>query len=218
MSPTVSSAPAVTDLVAGQIPVAVVDLTSAHPHIKAGTLIALGVPHVRRTALAPDIPTIAEAGVAGFGRIAGFIGLFAPAGTPAPVVKRYSQEVASILSVPEVRDKVRLLSVEPAYEDDVTFARVLAENRNGESFCNRYQSQTSGVGRSPRSLTLRIKQSGRSDSTRLGGRRSASRVDRPVGRRRQCRSRCDRVRGAGSSPARADDRRRSGGRDRRRRK
>ena len=90
-------------------------------------MIALGVPHVRRTALAPDIPTIAEAGVAGFGRIGGFIGLFAPAGTPAPVVKRYSQEVASILSVPEVRDKVRLLSVEPAYEDDVTFARVLAE-------------------------------------------------------------------------------------------
>ena len=121
------SAPAVTDLVAGQIPVAVVDLTSAHPHIKAGSLIALGVPHVRRTALAPDIPTIAEAGVAGFGRIGGFIGLFAPAGTPAAVVKRYSQEVASILSVPEIRDKVRLLSVEPAYEDDVTFARMLAE-------------------------------------------------------------------------------------------
>ena len=62
-----------------------------------------------------------------FGRIGGFIGLFAPAGTPAPVVKRYSQEVASILSVPEIRDKVRLLSVEPAYEDDVTFARMLAE-------------------------------------------------------------------------------------------
>ena len=82
------SAPAVTDLVGGQIPLAVVDLTSAHPHIKAGTLIALAVPHTRRTAMAPEIPTVAEAGVPGFGRIGGFIGMFAPAGTPAPLVKR----------------------------------------------------------------------------------------------------------------------------------
>ena len=111
------SAPAVTDLVGGQIPLAVVDLTSAHPHIKAGTLIALGVPHERRTAMAPEIPTVAEAGVAGFGRIGGFIGMFAPAGTPAPVVKRVSQEVGSILAVPQVQDRVRLLSVEPAYDE-----------------------------------------------------------------------------------------------------
>jgi tripartite-type tricarboxylate transporter receptor subunit TctC len=121
------SAPAVTDLVGGQIPVAVVDLTSAHPHIKAGTLLALGVPHVKRTPLAPDIPTVAEAGVPGFGRIGGFIGLLAPAGTPAAIVKRLSREVGVILAVPEVQAKVRLLSVEPAYEDDVAFARMLGE-------------------------------------------------------------------------------------------
>jgi tripartite-type tricarboxylate transporter receptor subunit TctC len=121
------SAPAVTDLVPGQIPVAVVDLTSAHPHIKAGTLLALGVPHVKRTAMAPDIPTVAEAGVPGFGRIGGFIGLLAPAGTPAAIVKRLSREVGAILAVAEVQAKVRLLSVEPAYEDDVAFARMLGE-------------------------------------------------------------------------------------------
>jgi tripartite-type tricarboxylate transporter receptor subunit TctC len=121
------SAPAVTDLVGGQIPVAVVDLTSAHPHIKSGGLIALAVPHTRRTALAPEIPTVAEAGVAGFGRVGGFIGLLAPAGTPAPVVKRLSREIGSILSAPEIQDKVRLLSVEPAFADDVSFARMLAE-------------------------------------------------------------------------------------------
>jgi tripartite-type tricarboxylate transporter receptor subunit TctC len=121
------SAPAVTDLVGGQIPLAVVDLTSAHPHIKAGTLIALGVPHVRRTALAPDIPTVAEAGVPGFGRVGGFIGLFAPAGTPAALVKKLSRDIGSILATAETKDKVRLLSVEPAYEDDVAFARMLAE-------------------------------------------------------------------------------------------
>jgi tripartite-type tricarboxylate transporter receptor subunit TctC len=121
------SAPAVTDLVGGQIPLAVVDLTSAHPHIKAGTLIALAVPHTHRTAMAPEIPTVAEAGVPGFGRIGGFIGMFGPAGTPAPLVKRLSQEVGAILAVPQVEDKVRLLSVEPGYTDDVAFARMLAE-------------------------------------------------------------------------------------------
>jgi tripartite-type tricarboxylate transporter receptor subunit TctC len=121
------SAPAVTNLVGGQILLAVVDLTSAHPHIKAGTLTALGVPHTRRTAMAPDIPTVAEAGVVGFGRIGGFIGLFAPAGTPAPLIKRLSREVGTILGMREVKEKVRLLSVEPAFEDDVAFARMLAE-------------------------------------------------------------------------------------------
>jgi tripartite-type tricarboxylate transporter receptor subunit TctC len=121
------SAPAVTDLVGGQIPLAVVDLTSAHPHIKAGTLIALAVPHTGRSTMVPDIPTVAEAGVAGFGRIGGFIGLFAPAATPAPIVKRLSREIALILNLPEVKEKARLLSVEPAYEDDVAFARMLAD-------------------------------------------------------------------------------------------
>jgi tripartite-type tricarboxylate transporter receptor subunit TctC len=120
------SAPAVTDLLGGQIPLASVDLTSAHAHVKAGTLRPLGVPAINRTALAPDVPTVAEAGVAGFGQMGGFIGLFAPAGTPAPVVKQLSQEVRAILAVAQVQDKVRLLAVEPAYADDAGFARMLA--------------------------------------------------------------------------------------------
>ena len=74
-----------------------------------------------------DISTVAEAGVQGLGRIGGFIGLLAPAGTPAAIVKRLSREVGAILAVPEVQAKVRLLSVEPAYEDDVAFARMLNE-------------------------------------------------------------------------------------------
>jgi tripartite-type tricarboxylate transporter receptor subunit TctC len=76
------SAPAVVDVLAGQIPVAAVDITSAYPHIAAGRLIALGMGEVKRSAAAPEIPTIAEAGVPGFGRAGGFIGLFAPGGTP----------------------------------------------------------------------------------------------------------------------------------------
>ena len=120
------SAPAVTDLIGGQIPLAAVDLTSALPHIQSGRLIALGVPTARRTSLAPDIPTIAEAGVPGFDRAAGFIGLFAPAATPAPVIKQLSREIGTILENPDTKAKVRLLAAEVAYEDDTTFTAFLA--------------------------------------------------------------------------------------------
>jgi tripartite-type tricarboxylate transporter receptor subunit TctC len=120
------SAPAVVDLIAGQIPVAAVDITSAYPHIAAGRLIALGMGEMKRSAAAPEIPTIAEGGVAGFGRAGGFIGLFAPAGTPAPVVKRISREVGEILKMPQVQTNVRTLTASVAYEDDVAFASFLA--------------------------------------------------------------------------------------------
>jgi tripartite-type tricarboxylate transporter receptor subunit TctC len=120
------SLPAVTDVIGGQIPLASVDLTSAHENIKAGNLNAIGVTSAQRAKSAPEIPTIAEGGVAGYDGSQGFIGLFAPAGTPAAVVKQLSQETAAILARPEIQTKVGLLSVEPAYEDDVSFGKFLA--------------------------------------------------------------------------------------------
>jgi tripartite-type tricarboxylate transporter receptor subunit TctC len=120
------SAPAVIDLIAGQIPVAAVDITSAYPHIAAGRLRALGMGEVKRSAAAPEIPTIAEEGVPGFGRAGGFIGLFAPAGTPPALVKKISAEVAEILKAPAVQANVKTLTATVAYEDDATFARNLA--------------------------------------------------------------------------------------------
>src|SRR5215210_3622029 len=76
------SAPAVTDLLGGQIPIAAVDLTSAYSHIQAGSLLALGLADKKRSPLVPQVPTIAEAGGPGFGREPGLIGRFGPAGTP----------------------------------------------------------------------------------------------------------------------------------------
>ena len=119
------SAPAVVDLLAGPIPLASVDLTSAYPHIQSGRLIALGLADSKRFLVTPEIPTIAEGGVPGFGRASGFIGLFAPAGTPAPVVKKLSQEVAAILATPGAQTTARALTSATAYEDDETFARFL---------------------------------------------------------------------------------------------
>jgi tripartite-type tricarboxylate transporter receptor subunit TctC len=120
------SAPTVTDLLGGQIPVACVDITSAFPHIQAGNLIALGLMDKKRTPLAPDIPTIAEVGVPGFGREGGFMGIFAPPGTPAATVKRLSREIGEILKLPDVLAKVRLLTVQASYLDDEEFTRFLA--------------------------------------------------------------------------------------------
>ena len=120
------SAPAVVDLIAGQIPLASVDLTSAYPHIQAGRLIALGLIDGKRFAAAPEIPTIAESGVPGFGRASGFIGLFAPAGTPTPIVKQLSREVAAILATPNAQTTARTLTAAIAYQDDEAFARFLA--------------------------------------------------------------------------------------------
>ena len=119
------SAPAVTDLLGGQIPVASVDLTSAYPHIAAGTLRPLGVAERKRSTLVPQVPTIAEGGVPGFGREPGFIGLFAPAGTPPAAIKKLTREIREILAVPEVQARVRSLAVDVAYLDDVAFAEFL---------------------------------------------------------------------------------------------
>jgi tripartite-type tricarboxylate transporter receptor subunit TctC len=119
------SAPAIVDLVSGQIPVAAVDITSAYPHIVAGRAVALGMAETKRSRAAPEIPTIAEAGVPGFGRAGGFIGLFAPAGVPAPTLKKLSAEIGQILLTAPVQTSVKALTVSVAYEDEVAFAKFL---------------------------------------------------------------------------------------------
>jgi tripartite-type tricarboxylate transporter receptor subunit TctC len=120
------SAPAIVDLIAGQIPVASVDITSAYPHIVAGRAIALGMAEFKRSRAAPEIPTIGESGVMGFGRSGGFIGLFAPRATPPSVVKRISAEVKEILDSPAVLAALKPLTVSASYEDSDTFAKFLA--------------------------------------------------------------------------------------------
>jgi tripartite-type tricarboxylate transporter receptor subunit TctC len=119
------SGPAVTDVIGGQIPVAVVDLTSAYPHIKAGTLVALGVTSPARSKTAPEIRTIAESGLPGYAATA-WMGMFAPAGTPPAVVARLSQEIHAALGKPEVQARLLALAVEPAYLGPEDFGRFIA--------------------------------------------------------------------------------------------
>lgn len=103
-------APALNDVLAGQIPMAFASLPSCIQHIKAGKLRALGVSSPRRSPYAPDIPAIAET-LPGFsGEL--WVGLFVTAGTPDAIVRKLAQEVEAAVSAPDVIEKFATLGVE----------------------------------------------------------------------------------------------------------
>jgi len=96
-----SAAPALTDLISGQIQVMFATALSVKSHIQSGKVRALAVTTAKRSAAFPDLPTIAEAGVVGFDATT-WHGLFAPAGTPVEIVSRLNTEVNRILQMPDV--------------------------------------------------------------------------------------------------------------------
>ena len=110
--PYKGSAPALVDLIGGQIQVMFDTVASCLPHIQSGKLRALAVATATRSSALPDVPTLAEAGLAGFD-IASWFGLMAPAGTPAEFVQKLQTEVAKMLALPEVRSQLALMGAEP---------------------------------------------------------------------------------------------------------
>jgi tripartite-type tricarboxylate transporter receptor subunit TctC len=117
--PYKGSAPAVSDLLAGQVQMMVDGLPSALPHIKAGKLRAIALTSLRRAPSLPDLPTISES-YPGFYADA-WSGLFAPKGTPQPVVDKLSAEVQRILKLPDVREKLAALGAEPVGSTQAEF-------------------------------------------------------------------------------------------------
>jgi tripartite-type tricarboxylate transporter receptor subunit TctC len=103
---------AATGLVGSQVPVAIVDLTSARAFIRAGRIRALGVTSAKRTQLAPEIPTIAESGLPGFD-ITSWFGVIAPAGTPADIVALLNAELIAVLKDPGIRERLAAAGLEP---------------------------------------------------------------------------------------------------------
>jgi tripartite-type tricarboxylate transporter receptor subunit TctC len=110
--PYKGSGPAVTDLLGGQVQLMFDNAPNVMPQVKAGKLRALGMSGARRSAFAPDIPTIAESGVPGY-EVAVWFGLVAPAGTPRDVVMKLNAEVLRILAMPDVRERFQSQGVEP---------------------------------------------------------------------------------------------------------
>jgi tripartite-type tricarboxylate transporter receptor subunit TctC len=103
--------PALNDLMGGQVQVMFDNLPSSIQHVRAGTLRALAVSSANRAPALPDVPTLAESGLAGFEATSWFA-LFVPKGTPAEIVAKLNAEVRNALSTPEVKKRVEDLGAE----------------------------------------------------------------------------------------------------------
>jgi tripartite-type tricarboxylate transporter receptor subunit TctC len=110
--PYKGAAPAVNDLLGGQVNVIFADVAAMLSHIKSGKLKALGIGSAKRFEGLPDVPTIAEAGVPGF-EAGGFLGLAAPAGTPPAAIQALNAAAQKSLALPEVRDRLLGLASPP---------------------------------------------------------------------------------------------------------
>jgi tripartite-type tricarboxylate transporter receptor subunit TctC len=110
--PYKGEAPALNDLMGGQIDVAFSSLASVLPHIQSGRLRVLGVTSAERSPLAPQLPTIGEAGVPGFQSV-GWYALLAPQGTPQFAVARLNKEVLAILAEPDFRARMMAQTLTP---------------------------------------------------------------------------------------------------------
>ena len=105
-------ASAIPDVIGGRVTMMFDNMPSSLPLVKEGKLRALGVTSLKRSAAAPDIPTLAEQGLPGFDAVSWFA-LFAPAGTPKPVVDRLQLEVKKILASPDIARKLADVGLEP---------------------------------------------------------------------------------------------------------
>ena len=137
--PYKGEAPISTALMAGEVDVAILPLSTNLQSVKAGRLRALGVTGTRRSAALPDVPTVAEAGVTGY-EYAGWHGLFVPAKTPRDIVQLIQREAVKALNMPDVKGRLLAMGQElvgstpeefgAKYKADLAqFARVVKEAR-----------------------------------------------------------------------------------------
>ena len=103
--------PALIDVMGGQVPLYFGNMASALPHVKNGKLKALAITGSKRSAAAPDLPTVAESGMPGY-QVYEWNAIFAPAGTPPAIVNRLQAEIAKVVKIPEVRDRMLALGGE----------------------------------------------------------------------------------------------------------
>ena len=111
--PYKGSAPAIQDVIGGQVPLMFDTTVVAAPFIQSGKVRPLAVTSAKRVPSLPDVPTMAEAGVPGY-EVVSWQAMFAPAGTPPAIVHRLHTEVAAILKQPDVQERLAKLGVEPS--------------------------------------------------------------------------------------------------------
>ncbi len=126
--PYKGGAPALQALLAGDTQFMFDNLANAMAQVKGGKVRAIAVTTAQRSKLAPELPTMAEAGMPGFD-ISTWFGLLAPAGTPAEVIAKWNAEVVKALNAPDVREKMLAQGAEPAPTTPVEFAAFIAKER-----------------------------------------------------------------------------------------
>jgi tripartite-type tricarboxylate transporter receptor subunit TctC len=118
------TAPAAVDVLAGHIPLAVLDIPASQQLIRDGKLKALGVSAAQRVSFLPDVPPLAELGLTGFESV-GWFGLIAPAGTPPDIIGRLNAAFQKALKDPAAAEKIRVLGAEPAPSSPEKFAEFI---------------------------------------------------------------------------------------------
>jgi tripartite-type tricarboxylate transporter receptor subunit TctC len=103
--PYKGAAPAVAELLGGQVNTVIVSLPAAFPHVKAGKLTALGVTSGTRSAIVPEVPTFAEAGLGGY-ELENWYGLLAPAHAPKVIIDKLNRETVKALQMPDVKERL----------------------------------------------------------------------------------------------------------------
>jgi tripartite-type tricarboxylate transporter receptor subunit TctC len=118
-------APAVSDLVGGQVQMMFAGISTALQHIRAGRLVALAIASPQRSPQLPDVPTVAESGIPGFD-VTSWYGIVVRAGTPPPVVRKLQADMAEALASSDVREKLAALGLDPLGNAPDEFQRMIA--------------------------------------------------------------------------------------------
>jgi tripartite-type tricarboxylate transporter receptor subunit TctC len=119
--PFKGSADAHTQIIGGQVPMMFDAIPATLPHIKSGRLRGLGIATLKRSQFLPDLPTIAESGYPGFEAV-GWIGIAAPAKTPAAILDKLNAEMVRILGEADVKEKLNALAFTPVGDTRAQFA------------------------------------------------------------------------------------------------
>jgi tripartite-type tricarboxylate transporter receptor subunit TctC len=120
--------PAIADLLAGNVQLSFMTVLEASGHIKAGKLRALAVTSEQRVSALPDVPTLAESTVPGFNSVS-WIGLLAPAGTPATVIEKIAADVRDTIEMPEVKNRLIELGGIPKFTTPAEFGKLIDNDR-----------------------------------------------------------------------------------------
>ena len=118
--PYKGGAPALADLVAGQLTFMIENVPGTMPFVKSGKLRALAITSAERSPLAPDVPTMAEAGVPGY-EMVGWNGIFVAKGTPSEIVAKLSAELTKVLRLPDVKEQMAALGAVPGGDSPQAF-------------------------------------------------------------------------------------------------